>query len=152
MRDSAEEATEGLAAVILGPSELALFENLYSAYAERARRAAMGVVHDVDLAADAVHTAFLEMLRWVVAGGRWHDPAEAEATVVRNTHWAALNLLRRRRSRQELPLEPSHVAGEDADWARAEARALCEHLIAGLVPRRSSASLWARSSRVSIVP
>jgi RNA polymerase sigma factor (sigma-70 family) len=121
---------------VLGPAEVDFFENLYAAYADDARRAAYGLLHDPDLAADAAHTAFLELLRYILAGKRWYEPAEARAAVLRNTNWAALNVLRTQRRRREVAMPRiAEPAAEDATWARAEARALSEQVVARL--RRS---------------
>src|SRR5258706_3580111 len=86
-----------LASAILGGPEIAVFENLYAAYAGIAHDTARGFVGDPELAADVVHSAYLEILRQVLAGRRWDTPEEARAAVYRNVRWASLTLLRRRR-------------------------------------------------------
>jgi RNA polymerase sigma factor (sigma-70 family) len=123
--------SDDLAAAVLGPVEVEIFENLYAAYADDARRAAYGLLHDRELAADAAHTAFVELLRAILAGRRWYEPAEARAAVLRNTAWAALKALRTRRRRPESPM-PLEPAGQDVTWARVEARALCEQVVGRL--------------------
>jgi RNA polymerase sigma factor (sigma-70 family) len=134
--DQPHYPSDALAEAILGPAEVQIFENLYAAYADDARRVAYGLLRDQELAADAAHTAFLELLRYILAGKRWHEPAEARAAVLRNTNWAALKILRSRRRRSEAALlvgeEP---ASGDVVWARAEARAVCEQVVGRL--RRS---------------
>ena len=132
---AAEPFENGLTAAILGATETALFENLYSAYAAEACRMALAMLGDAGLAADAVHTAFLEILRMLLSGKRWYDPATARAAVLRNSRWAALNQLRALRRRREQALEStgaSAAAGMPDEWARSEARALCEQVVARL--------------------
>ena len=132
-----DEADDRLVSAILGSAELALFENAYAAYAEEARRTALAFLGDVQLAADAVHNAYLEVLRYLVRGGRWSEPAEARTVVLRNTRWAALKLLRGRRRRPEQDLDPAiAVADDTSTWARWEARAVCGQIVAKLSPQQ----------------
>jgi RNA polymerase sigma factor (sigma-70 family) len=121
-----------LAAAILGASALTLFENLYVAYAREGKRTGLAILRDAHLADDAVHTAFLEILRWLMAGHRWSDANEARAVVLRNVRWAALNVLRQRRRHPESRLAPIDAEADPADWARFEARALCESIVSQL--------------------
>jgi RNA polymerase sigma factor (sigma-70 family) len=131
-----------LASAILGATELALFENAYAAYSAEAQRTALGFLADPELALDAVHNAFLEILRRLLNGARWSDPAEARAVVLRNTRWAALNILRTRRRRREAGVaEAAPEMDDGADWARSEARGLCDQIVLQLRPQHQRA-LW----------
>jgi hypothetical protein len=85
-------ADDALASAVLGASEVALFENLYAAYARMARDTARAFLADTELAADAVHNGYLEILRQILAGRRWQTPDEARAAVYRNVRWASLTL------------------------------------------------------------
>jgi RNA polymerase sigma factor (sigma-70 family) len=123
-----------LSHAVLGPGIVEIFENLYSAYAADARRAAYAVLQDADLAADAAHSGFLELLRYVLAGKRWYEPAEARAAVVRNSRWAALKMLRLRQRRREAATADVAWIADEATWARAEARTLCDQIVAQLPP------------------
>src|SRR5579884_2037615 len=130
--DEAVPAVDGLAAAIIGAPEIAAFENLYVAHAAEARRLAGAILGDPELAADAVHAGFLEMLRYVVSGRRWHDPGDARGVVLRNVRWAALKA-HRARSRVSLGLDRApDDAGDDARWAQEEVRALAEHIVGKL--------------------
>lgn len=130
--DDTMPPADGLAAAILGAPEVVLFENLYVAHAAEARRIARAILGDVELAADAVHAGFLEMLRYVVAGRRWHDPGDARGVVLRNVRWAALKAHRARR-RVSLGLDGAlDDACDDVVWAQAEVRALAEHIVSRL--------------------
>jgi RNA polymerase sigma factor (sigma-70 family) len=121
-----------LAAAILGTSEVTLFENLYIAYAPEARKVAQAILGDAELAADAVHNGFLEMLRYLLAGRRWYDPADARGLALRNVRWAALKA-NRARNRYVVGLAVvTGTPGDDATWARAEARALCDQIVSQL--------------------
>jgi RNA polymerase sigma factor (sigma-70 family) len=125
---------------VLGPVEVQIFENLYAAHADDARRAAYALLRDHELAEDAAHTAFLELFRYILAGKRWYEPAHARAAVVRNAKWAALKILRLQRRRPEAAISAvREPAVEDPTWARAEARALCEQVIARLAPSQQVA-------------
>jgi RNA polymerase sigma-70 factor (ECF subfamily) len=133
-RDAADDR---LASTILGEAEVALFENAYAAYSGEARHMALAFLGDTQLASDAVHNAYLEILRWLVTGGRWADAAEARAVVLRNTRWAALKMLRTQRRRREQPVATMPDGGGDADpatWAQWEAQALCSEIVARLRP------------------
>src|SRR5258706_15398680 len=110
---------DDLAHAILGPVEVEIFENLYAAYAEDARRAAFRILHDRELAADATHAAYVELLRHVLAGRRWYEPADARAAVLRNTNWAALKMLRTRRRRPEAAMDAAGEVVADDAWAQA---------------------------------
>jgi RNA polymerase sigma-70 factor (ECF subfamily) len=128
-------AGRNLEAAILGASEVALFDNLYLAYAGDARRIARAILRDSELAADAVHTGFLEMLRYVLGGRRWADPGDARSMVLRNVRWAALNI---QRSRHRLGFGAQAASGTPSDdvmWARAETQALCEQIVGQLQPQ-----------------
>ena len=132
--DPDEEVTKinGLVAAILGTAEVTLFENLYIAYAGEARGIARSILGDSELAADAVHNGFLEMLRYLVAGRRWLGPAEARGMALRNVRWAALSARRTRVRAQRLLERAPLPEGDDAAWARAEAHALCEEIVGDL--------------------
>jgi RNA polymerase sigma factor (sigma-70 family) len=134
--DDQPRGIDALTAAVLGASQVVLFENLYVAYAGEARRLAGGILEDGQLAADAVHSAYLEILRYVLGGGRWDGPSEARAVVLRNTRWAALKILRTRRRQREATLAtPLADGGGDPDsWARAEARAISEQIVGRLRP------------------
>jgi len=128
-----EPRVDRLASAILGPGEVALFENVYAAHAAEARALALAFLGDRDLAEDAVHGAYLEILRLLLADPPWTDPAEARAAVLRHTRWAALKAIRTRHRRAARELG---AAADDspADWARSEARALCEQIVGQLRP------------------
>jgi RNA polymerase sigma factor (sigma-70 family) len=122
----------GLAAAVLGASEVTIFENLYVAHAAEARSTALAILGDPQLASDAVHSGFLEMLRYLIGGHRWYEPADARHMVLRNVRWAALKIHRTRR-RLELGAAPEpDEAGDEAAWARSEARAICEQVVSQL--------------------
>jgi RNA polymerase sigma-70 factor, ECF subfamily len=137
------QATQGndeLAEAVLGRDVVALFENAYAAYAGEAHRAALRVLRDPDLADDAVHAAFVELLRYVLAGKRWYDPGDARRAILRNAHWAALKIVRARRTRPEVSLHgAAEAAAEDPGWARAEARAVCGQIVGRLRPAQQEA-------------
>jgi RNA polymerase sigma factor (sigma-70 family) len=138
--DQARYPSDDLANAVLGPVAVEIFENLYAAYADDARRMAYALLHDRELAADAAQAAFLELLRYILAGKRWYEPAEARAAVLRNTNWAALKVLRLRRRRPELAIAAvGQTEGDDAAWGRAEARAVCEQVVARLRPAQQAA-------------
>src|SRR5581483_6755857 len=123
-----------LAAAIIGAPEVAVFESLYAAHAGEARRLAAAILGDSELAADAVHAGFLEMLRYIVSGKRWHDADAARSVVMRNVRWAAL---KSHRSRKGVSLgldRPTADASSDVQWAQAEARELAEQIVARLSP------------------
>jgi RNA polymerase sigma factor (sigma-70 family) len=122
-----------LASAILGPGEVALFENVYAAYAAEARALALAFLGDRELAEDAVHGAYLEILRLLLAGPPWTDPTEGRAAVLRHTRWAALKAIRTRHRRAARELGAA-AADSPADWARSEARALCEQIVEQLRP------------------
>jgi DNA-directed RNA polymerase specialized sigma24 family protein len=73
-----------LARAVIGADELAAFERAYVMHADEARRLALAFIGDSQLAADAVHSAFLEILRHIIHGGRWRNDDEARASVLRN--------------------------------------------------------------------
>jgi RNA polymerase sigma-70 factor (ECF subfamily) len=134
---------DGLASAILGSPELGIFENLYAAYAAEAQKTAMRMVDgDPDMAADAVHAAYLQLLRRLLGGERWYDPARARAAVLRNTRWAAYNVLRarRRQTRAASATMPGDTdIAADVEWARSEARALCDQVVTALPARHRTA-------------
>ena len=117
---------------MLGPVEVALFENLYVAHHREARGLAVRLLSDPERAADAVHTAYLEILRYLLSGRRWYDPGDARAVVLRNTRWAALNIIRDAKRRAELTGTPQVEQAAGDDWARLEARSLCEQIVGTL--------------------
>src|SRR5258708_18735336 len=100
---------EDLAHVVLGPIVVEIFENLYSAYAEDARRVAYSVLRDRELAADAAHIGFVELLRYILSGKRWFDSAEARAAGLRRSKWTALKMTLGRLPRPEvgIPVAPA---------------------------------------------
>jgi RNA polymerase sigma-70 factor (ECF subfamily) len=125
-----------LAGAILGEVEATLFENLYAAYHVDALRFARSLVGDPDMAADVVHSAYLEILRFLLSGRNWFDPAHAKSAVLRHTRWAAHNALRARRRLTDVELPGNIDAEADAStWAQAEARALCEFIVSQLHPK-----------------
>jgi RNA polymerase sigma factor (sigma-70 family) len=135
LHQSPRYPADDLAPAVLGPVEVALFENLYSAYHTDAQRLATRFLSDPERAADAVHTAYLEILRYLLAGRRWYDAGDARSVVLRNTRWAALNTLRQSRRGAELSGSRHLDAAGSDDWARLEARALCEQIVGQLRPQ-----------------
>src|SRR5258708_15247433 len=130
---------DDLARAIFGPNEVEIFENLYAAYADQAGRAAQAILHDPELAADAAHAAYLELLRHIIAGHRWRDPNQARAAVLRNVRWAALKMLRTQRRRRETAMGEGAEGAGDVTWARAEAPALSDHVFSPLPPDHHAA-------------
>jgi RNA polymerase sigma factor (sigma-70 family) len=133
-RTDAPHAANGLTQVVLGPDAAALVGRLYDAHADAARSLAIALLSDEQRAEDAVHVAYLTILRRLLHGWRWGDEVEARATVLRNTRWAALNAIReRRRSLAGGRHDP--VPTEERPWAESEARLLVERIVAQLRPR-----------------
>jgi RNA polymerase sigma factor (sigma-70 family) len=133
--EAASDRFNGLTTAILGGVEVALFEQLYVAHKDEARRLAAAITSDASLAEDAVQAAFLEILKYLLAGRRWYALETARSVVLRNTRWAALKALRTRRSDIETArVDAAGHARDDAEWARAEARALCEQVVRRLRP------------------
>jgi len=133
--EAASDRCNGLTTAILGGVEVALLEQLYVAHHDEARRLATAITSDASLAEDAVQAAYLEILKCLLAGRRWYALDSARSVVLRNTRWAALKALRTRRR----DIETAHVdtaghARDDVEWARAEARALCEQVVRRLRP------------------
>ena len=126
--------SDELARAVLGPVELELFENAYAAYAAEAQVAATRLVGDRVLAVDAVHDAYLQILRELLGGRRWYEPAAARSTVLRHVRWASLKLLRARSRRREhdVPLDEALVPAAVDGWARWETRTLCRQILARL--------------------
>jgi hypothetical protein len=68
-----------LTTAVLGEIEATLFENLYAAYQADAQRLARSLVGEPDAASDVVHSAYLEILRFLLSGRRWSDPDNAKS-------------------------------------------------------------------------
>ncbi len=106
---------------------------------ERYRNQAVGyaftILRDHATAEDAVQLALARIVARVAAGDRALLDGDPERVVIRNTRWAALDLVQRRRSNEDL--EPAEQCAEVMElsgriWERSQARQLCDQIAADL--------------------
>jgi DNA-directed RNA polymerase specialized sigma24 family protein len=104
-------------------------------YRDQAVGYAYSVLRDRGLAEDAVQLAFARILARVNGGDQELLGDDPERVVVRNTRWASLELLERRRRHETSELNPDqHGATEVTGgvWERSQARMLCDQIAKSL--------------------
>lgn len=105
-------------------------------YRDQAVGYAFSVLRDRALAEDAVQLAFARILARVSGGDHDLLRDDPERVVVRNTRWAALELVERRRRNETSELDQESHGGvvETASgvWERSQARMLCDQIAKSL--------------------
>ena len=104
-------------------------------YRSRAVGYAFAVLHDHDIAEDAVQLAFARIVARVASGDRALLDDDPERVVIRNTRWAALELVERRRRTDGLEAADESAGVKELSgrvWERSQARQLCDQIAADL--------------------